>query len=81
MHTFKVVKEQYGWAVRLGDGMCTPFWSRAQAIREANRLCDALRMHGVSAQVVVAEAQTDRTTRSLSGATAALSAKVGRDGA
>ncbi|HXQ12281.1 MAG TPA: hypothetical protein VN805_14895 [Caulobacteraceae bacterium] len=53
MHTFKVVKEHHGWAVRLGDGMCTPFWSRAQAIREANRLCEALRMHGVSSEVVV----------------------------
>jgi hypothetical protein len=52
MHTFRVVKEHHGWAVRLGDGMCTPFWSRAQAFREAHRLCEALRLHGVSAEVV-----------------------------
>jgi hypothetical protein len=62
MHTFKVVKEPHGWAVRLGDGMCTPFWSRTQAIREANRLCEALRLHGVSAEVVVDEEPT-RTTK------------------
>jgi hypothetical protein len=53
MHTFKVVKEPHGWAVRLGHGMCTPFWSQAQAVREANRLCGALRLHGASAEVVV----------------------------
>lgn len=53
MHRFRVVKERYGWAVRLGDGVCTPYWSRSQAVREANRLCEALRLHGVSADVVV----------------------------
>ena len=53
MHTFKVVKEPCGWAVRLGYGMSTPFWSRAAAIQEANRLCDALRSHGEAAEVVI----------------------------
>jgi len=62
MHTFKVVKEAHGWAVRLGHGMCTPFWSQAQAVREANRLCGALRLHGASAEVVVDE-DPDRTSR------------------
>ncbi|HXQ46828.1 MAG TPA: hypothetical protein VN806_09440 [Caulobacteraceae bacterium] len=62
MHTYKVVKEPHGWAVRLGDGMCTPFWSKAKAIREAGRLCEALRLHGVAAEVVVEE-EPVRTTR------------------
>jgi len=55
MHTFKVVKEPHGWAVRLGHGMTTPFWSRAVAIQEANCLCDALRRHGEVAEVVIEE--------------------------
>lgn len=59
MHTFKVVKEPHGWAVRLGCAMSTPFWSRELAVREANNLCNALRGHGVGAEVVVeVEAQT-----------------------
>jgi hypothetical protein len=53
MHTFKVVKEAYGWAVRTDCGMSTPFWSRAIAIQEANALCAALRTHGEAAEVVV----------------------------
>lgn len=53
MHTFKVVKEQHGWAVRLDPGMCTPFWSEVLAIREAERLCRSLRAHGVAAEVAV----------------------------
>ena len=59
MHTFKVVKEPHGWAVRLGPGMCTPFWSETLAIREAERLCQALRAHGVAAEVIV---ETERAT-------------------
>ena len=55
MHTFKVVKEQHGWAVRLGHGMSTPFWSRVVAIQEANCLCEALRSHGEAAEVVIEE--------------------------
>jgi hypothetical protein len=55
MHTFKVVKEPYGWAVRLGSGMSIPFWSRAFAIQEANCLCADLRGHGESAEVVIEE--------------------------
>lgn len=53
MHTFKVVREEYGWAVRLGPAMTTPFWSQAAALREANALCEGLRSHGVAAEVVV----------------------------
>ena len=53
MHTFRVVKETNGWAVRLGDAMTTPFWSREPAVLEANRLCEALRRHGEAARVVI----------------------------
>lgn len=63
MHTFKVVKERFGWAVHLGDGMSTPFWSLALAIREANLLCEALRRHGVAAEVTMDE-EVIETTRS-----------------
>lgn len=53
MHTFRVVKESDGWAVRLGDAMTTPFWSRRLAVLEATRLCEALRRHGEAARVVI----------------------------
>ena len=53
MHTFKVVKESYGWAVRLGAGVSTPFRSRAFAIKEADCLCADLCRHGENAQVVI----------------------------
>jgi hypothetical protein len=55
MQTFKVVKERFGWAVRFGRGMSTPFWSQASAVREANCLCEALRRHGVVAEVIMEE--------------------------
>lgn len=53
MLTFNVVKEQHGWAVRMGERMTTPFWSRDLAIHEANRLADAIRGHGEYAEVIV----------------------------
>jgi hypothetical protein len=53
MITFSVVKEQHGWAVRTGECMMTPFWSRELAIQEANCLADAIRCHGECAEVVV----------------------------
>jgi len=53
MHVFKVVKEPYGWAVRMNEAMSTPFWSRELAVQEANCLCDELRSHGVLAKVIV----------------------------
>jgi len=55
MHSFRVVREKFGWAVRLGPAMTTPFWSQAAALREANALCEGLRSHGVAAEVVVEE--------------------------
>jgi hypothetical protein len=53
MVTFEVVKEQYGWAIRMGERMKTLFWSRDLAIREANFLADAIRCHGEYAEVIV----------------------------
>ena len=53
MHTFKVVKEPYGWAVRLGPCMSTPFRTRAGAIQGAEQLCASLRAHGQLAEVEV----------------------------
>lgn len=53
MISFKVVKEPHGWAVRMGERMTTPFWTRDLAIREANCLADSLRCHGECAEVIV----------------------------
>ena len=53
MITFKVVKEQHGWAIRMGEGVTTPFWSRDWAIREAHCLADAIRCHGERAEVII----------------------------
>ena len=53
MITFDVVKEQHGWAIRMGERMKTLFWSRELAIREANCLADAIRCHGECAEVIV----------------------------
>jgi len=67
MITFNVVKEPHGWAVRMGQRMTTPFWSRDLAIREANCLADALRRHGECAEVIVEggePVQVIRTPRS-----------------
>jgi hypothetical protein len=66
MHTFKVVREEFGWAVRLGPAMTTPFWTQAAALREANALCEGLRSHGVAAEIVVVEdegAEPDAASR------------------
>jgi hypothetical protein len=51
--TYNVVKEPYGWAIRMGDHMTTPFWSRDVAIRQANCLADAIRCHGEYVEVVI----------------------------
>ena len=53
MITFKVVKETHGWSVRLGEQMTTPFWSKASAVQEANRLAETLGAHGEYAEVLV----------------------------
>jgi len=53
MITFNVVKEKHGWAIRLGEGMTTPFWSRDLAVREANSLAYSIGCHGQHTEVVV----------------------------
>ncbi|MFN4177992.1 hypothetical protein [Phenylobacterium sp.] len=53
MICFRVVKEPYGWAVRIGEGMMTPFTSRSLAFDHANGMAEALRGQGEIAEVVV----------------------------
>lgn len=53
--TFNVVKEEHGWAIRIGERMTTPFWSKEVAIREANCLAAAIRCHGERAEVIIEE--------------------------
>jgi hypothetical protein len=53
MITFKVVKETHGWAVRLGEQMSTPFWSKDSAVREAGRLAETIGCHGEHTEVIV----------------------------
>ncbi len=53
MITFNVVKDEHGWAVRMGERMTTPFRLRDMAIREANCLADRIRCHGEHTQVIV----------------------------
>lgn len=71
MFTFNVVKEQHGWAVRMGERMCTPYWTKDLAVREANCLADALRQHGEWAEVIIEGADPDEPTRPLRGSGAA----------
>jgi hypothetical protein len=57
MIVFNVVKEPHGWAVRMGERMTTPFWSRDLAIQEANCLAESIRCHGECAEVVVEDGE------------------------
>jgi len=57
MITFNVVKEKHGWAIRLGEGMATPFWSKDLAVREANCLAASIGCHGEHTEVVVESAE------------------------
>lgn len=56
MISFRVVREPYGWAVRMGQGMMTPFRSRVLAVRHANGFAETLRRHGEAAEVILEEA-------------------------
>jgi hypothetical protein len=67
MITFDVVKEEHGWAIRMGECMTTPFWSRELAIREANCLADAIRCHGECAEVFVEGADPDEPLKRIKG--------------
>ena len=71
MFTFSVVKEQHGWAVRMGERMCTPYWTKDLAVREANCLADALRQHGELAEVIIEGAELGATPRPTRGFRAA----------
>ena len=73
---FKVVKEQHGWAIRMGERMMTPFWSRDLAVREANCLADAIRCYGECTEVIVEGADPNEPAREVSG-----SNSPGRDSA
>ena len=53
MIRFNVVKETHGWAIRMGERMTTPFWSKEQAVRQAKLLAEAIRRHGELTEVVV----------------------------
>ena len=53
MITYNVVKELHGWAIRMGDHMSTPYWSKDRAILQANRLAAAIRWHGECVEVII----------------------------
>ena len=78
MITFNVVKEPCGWAIRIGERMTTPFWSREVAISEANALADAIRCHGECAEVVVEGIQPGVTAKRLNGSNSSRLAAVHR---
>lgn len=53
MITFNVVRDRHGWAIRTGDGVTAPYWSRDMAIQEANCLAEAIRRHGALTEVII----------------------------
>jgi hypothetical protein len=61
MITFKVVREEFGWAVRVGERMSTHFRLRERAIHGATALADAIRRHGATAEVIVENAERNET--------------------
>jgi len=71
MITFNVVKERHGWAIRMGERMTAPFRSRTLAIREANRLADAIRRHGECTEVIVEGAEPNEPSRRIRKSSAA----------
>ena len=68
MITFNVVKEQHGWAIRMGERMTTTFWSRELAIREAYCLADAIGCHGECTEVIIEGADPAEQPRKLNSA-------------
>lgn len=71
MITFEVVKEEHGWAVRMGERMSTPFWAKDAAIREANRLAEAIRDHGECTEVLIEGANPGEEPKTVEGASSA----------
>ena len=67
MITFNIVKEQHGWAIRMGERMRMPLWSKDTAVREANCLADAIRCHGQCTQVMVEGAEPNEPARRITG--------------
>jgi hypothetical protein len=61
MITFKVVREEFGWAVRVGERMSTHFRLREKAIHGAKALADGIRRHGAPAEVVIEGAERNET--------------------
>lgn len=53
MHTFRVVKEESGWAVKLGEAQIAPCRSQLAAVEEAERMADALRRSGAAVAIVI----------------------------
>jgi hypothetical protein len=45
----------------MGESMTTPFWSRKLAIREAGGMAAGIRRHGVIAEVLIEEADSNET--------------------
>lgn len=54
--TYRVVKEPYGWAVRMQNGLMTPFRSQKRATDHARGLADLERALGRAAVVVIDQA-------------------------
>jgi hypothetical protein len=52
----RVVKDDYGWSIRIGEHMTSPFRRREVAIREANRLAADIRGRGGQAEAIVEDA-------------------------
>jgi hypothetical protein len=53
MITFKVIKEQHGWAIRTATGITTPFRLKEAAIQEAAFLAESIRCHGQCVEVII----------------------------
>jgi len=53
MIRLRVAKDEYGWSIRIGEQMTSPFRRREVAIREANRLAAEIRTRGGQAETVV----------------------------
>lgn len=63
--SFRIVREPYGWAVRMGDGVMTPFESRQLALQHAQGFADVLRGCGERVEVVCDEEAASRPRPSL----------------
>ena len=72
MITFRVAREQFGWAVQMDQRMTTPFRTRDLAVREAEALAGSLRAHGQPAEVVIQGDELVAPPMRASGAASAL---------